>query len=70
MRLTAIARIWFKKMRACGENVLELMHDGCAARATAPPYPDAFVTPHWWRAPRTVVPGRIFPTPPVATTNV
>lgn len=26
---TAIARIWFKKMRACGEDVLELMHDGC-----------------------------------------
>jgi hypothetical protein len=27
--LTAIARTWFKKMRACGEDVLELMHDGC-----------------------------------------
>jgi len=27
--LTAIARIWFRKMRACGEDVLELMHDGC-----------------------------------------
>jgi hypothetical protein len=27
--LTAIARAWFKKMRACGEDVRELMHDGC-----------------------------------------
>ncbi len=27
--LTALARIWFKKMRACGEDVVELMHDGC-----------------------------------------
>ena len=27
--LTALARTWFKKMRACGEDVLELMHDGC-----------------------------------------
>ena len=27
--LTAVARIWFKKIRACGEDVLELMHDGC-----------------------------------------
>ena len=26
--LTAVARTWFKKMRACGEDVLELMHDG------------------------------------------
>jgi hypothetical protein len=27
--LTAVARTWFKKIRACGEDVLELMHDGC-----------------------------------------
>lgn len=27
--LTTVARTWFKKMRACGEDVLELMHDGC-----------------------------------------
>jgi len=27
--LTAIARTWFKQMRACGEDVRELMHDGC-----------------------------------------
>jgi len=27
--LTALARTWFKKMRACGEDVRELMHDGC-----------------------------------------
>lgn len=26
--LTAVARTWFRKMRACGEDVLELMHDG------------------------------------------
>jgi hypothetical protein len=26
---TAMARTWFKKMRACGEDVQELMHDGC-----------------------------------------
>ncbi len=27
--LTALARVWFKKIRACGEDVVELMHDGC-----------------------------------------
>ena len=27
--LTAVARAWFKRIRACGEDVLELMHDGC-----------------------------------------
>jgi hypothetical protein len=26
---TAIARTWFRKIRACGEDVVELMHDGC-----------------------------------------
>ena len=26
--LTAAARTWFRRMRACGEDVLELMHDG------------------------------------------
>ena len=26
--LTAIARTWFRKMRACGDDVLEVMHDG------------------------------------------
>jgi hypothetical protein len=26
--LTAVARTWFKRMRACGEDVLEVMHDG------------------------------------------
>jgi hypothetical protein len=26
--LTAVSRAWFKEMRACGEDVLELMHDG------------------------------------------
>ena len=27
--LTTVARTWFKKMRACGGDVVELMHDGC-----------------------------------------
>jgi hypothetical protein len=27
--LGAIARTWFDRMRACGFDVLELMHDGC-----------------------------------------
>ena len=27
--LTALARTWFRVMRACGEDVQELMHDGC-----------------------------------------
>jgi hypothetical protein len=27
--LGAIARRWFAQMRECGEDVLELMHDGC-----------------------------------------
>jgi hypothetical protein len=27
--LTAVARTWFKRMRACGEDVRELIHDGC-----------------------------------------
>lgn len=26
---TALARTWFRRMRACGEDVQELMHDGC-----------------------------------------
>ena len=26
---TALARTWFRRIRACGEDVLELMHDGC-----------------------------------------
>lgn len=26
---TAVARTWFKRIRACGEDVVELMHDGC-----------------------------------------
>jgi hypothetical protein len=26
--LTAVARTWFRRMRACGEDVQELMHDG------------------------------------------
>lgn len=28
--LAAIARKWFAVMRACGDEVRELMHDGCA----------------------------------------
>jgi hypothetical protein len=27
--LGAIARQWFEQMRACGDDVLELVHDGC-----------------------------------------
>ena len=27
--LGAIAQWWFAQMRECGEDVLELMHDGC-----------------------------------------
>jgi len=27
--LGAIARTWFARMRACGFDVLEMMHDGC-----------------------------------------
>ena len=27
--LTGIARTWLKRMRGCGEDVTELMHDGC-----------------------------------------
>jgi len=27
--LTGVARTWFRKMRACGGDVVELMHDGC-----------------------------------------
>jgi hypothetical protein len=26
--LTAVARTWFRRVRGCGEDVLELMHDG------------------------------------------
>ncbi len=28
-RLRAIARPWFERMRKCGDDVRELMHDGC-----------------------------------------
>jgi hypothetical protein len=27
--LTAIATLWFSRMRECGDDVRELMHDGC-----------------------------------------
>lgn len=27
--LAALARPWFERMRACGDDVRELMHDGC-----------------------------------------
>lgn len=29
-KLGAIARKWFLRMRGCGDDVLELVHDGCA----------------------------------------
>ena len=43
--LGAIARQWFSRMRDCGEDVLELVHDGCpvACIEDAPfAYVDAF----------------------------
>lgn len=33
--LSAIARTWFDRMRACGEDVRELMHDGCPVACVA-----------------------------------
>src|SRR5713226_9487373 len=29
LELHAIAQMWFAQMRACGDDVLELIHDGC-----------------------------------------
>ncbi len=29
VHLRAIARAWFERMRECGDDVRELMHDGC-----------------------------------------
>ena|SRR5438045_2957281 len=29
LELRSVARQWFARMRACGEDVLELIHDGC-----------------------------------------
>ena len=29
VELQSIARTWFHQMRQCGDDVLELMHDGC-----------------------------------------
>jgi hypothetical protein len=29
VELRSLARTWFEKMRRCGDDVLELMHDGC-----------------------------------------
>jgi hypothetical protein len=29
IELRSIAREWFERMRRCGDDVLELMHDGC-----------------------------------------
>jgi hypothetical protein len=33
--LASIARHWFDRMRQCGEDVLELMHDGCPVACIA-----------------------------------
>jgi len=33
--LGAIARTWFSRMRTCGEDVRELMHDGCPVACVA-----------------------------------
>ena len=33
--LGAIARTWFARLRRCGDDVRELMHDGCATACVA-----------------------------------
>ena len=33
--LGAIAKTWFARMRECGDDVLELMHDGCPVACVA-----------------------------------
>jgi hypothetical protein len=33
--LRALARAWFDRIRACGPDVLELMHDGCPVACVA-----------------------------------
>ncbi len=33
--LGAIARRWFERLRSCGEDVRELMHDGCPTTCVA-----------------------------------
>ena len=33
--LRAIARAWFERMRECGDDVRELMHDGCPTACVA-----------------------------------
>jgi hypothetical protein len=43
--LGALARTWFQRMRACGRDVRELMHDGCptaCVEAAAFGYVDVF----------------------------
>ena len=35
--LRALARPWFERMRACGDDVRELMHDGCPRYVSATP---------------------------------
>jgi hypothetical protein len=41
--LAAIARHWFDRMRQCGDDVLELVHDGCPVACVAPDVPFAYV---------------------------
>lgn len=41
--LAAIARGWFDRMRQCGDDVLELVHDGCPVACVAPDVPFACV---------------------------
>jgi hypothetical protein len=35
VELRSIAREWFSRMRQCGEDVLELIHDGCPVACVA-----------------------------------
>ena len=41
--LAAIARDWFQRMRQCGDDVVELVHDGCPVACIAPDLPFAYV---------------------------
>ena len=41
--LAALARHWFDRMRHGGDDVLELVHDGCPVACVAPDLPFAYV---------------------------
>jgi hypothetical protein len=46
VELRSIARRWFEEMRRCGDDVVELMHDGCAV-ACVQDAPFAYVNTYW-----------------------